>query len=123
MLKTFAAALLAALLVSAAESAFAQQPESSETEAVSSALPSAYTAYPPPQRIPSLSYNYYYPSYGSGQYPARMYLCPVPVPEYVGYTWITYQALAPHEFMHPHQARYGTYHPGSGWTFTSIRWW
>jgi len=122
MLKTFLAALAAALLISAAESAFAQQPSPVEYSTGYSAPPS-YAAYPPAVRMPSLSYNYYYPGYGSGQYPARMYQSPLPVPEYVGYTYITYQGLAPHEFMYPHNASYGTYHPGSGWTMTSIRWW
>ena len=123
MLKTFLAALAAALLVSAAESALAEQPTPAENVAGYAAPPASYAAYPPALRLPSLSYNYYYPGYGSGQYPARMYLAPAPVPEYVGYTYITYQALAPHEFMYPHNASYGTYHPGSGWTTTSIRWW
>ncbi|MBI1904285.1 MAG: hypothetical protein HYS13_24585 [Planctomycetia bacterium] len=55
--------------------------------------------------IPPLYYNYYYPAENQGQIPARMYLAPLPVPEYVGYTYITYAPVASHHLMHTH-ARY-----------------
>jgi hypothetical protein len=70
---------------------------------------------------PTLQYNYYYPVPGSNGIPARLYLCPRPTPAHVGYTYITYQALAPHEFLWRHQATY--YRPyAGGVTVTSVRW-
>jgi hypothetical protein len=36
---------------------------------------------------PTLAYNYYYPTPGMGQVPARLYLCPRPTPAHVGYTY------------------------------------
>jgi hypothetical protein len=79
--------------------------------------------YPPaPHPFPSHAYNYYYPTPGNDMMPARMYLCPRPIPLYVGYTYITYQGLAPHEFLYQHQRTYYRYHPGSGTTVTWITW-
>jgi hypothetical protein len=70
---------------------------------------------------PTLQYNYYYPTPGTNGIPARLYLCPRPTPAHVGYTYITYQALAPHEFLWRHQAVY--YRPyAGGYTITSVRW-
>jgi hypothetical protein len=71
---------------------------------------------------PTLAYNYYYPTPGSGQVPARLYLCPRPTPAHVGYTYITYQALAPHNFLYRHRAAYVTPYNG-GTTITTVRWW
>ena len=70
---------------------------------------------------PTLAYNYYYPVPGSGQVPARLYLCPRPTPAHVGYTYITYQALAPHEFLWRHRNTYVSYYPG-GTTITRVTW-
>jgi hypothetical protein len=79
--------------------------------------PLAVTAQVPP----TLQYNYYYPVPGSDGIPARLYLCPRPTPAHVGYTYITYQALAPHEFLWRHQATY--YRPyAGGFTVTNVRW-
>jgi hypothetical protein len=79
--------------------------------------------YPPaPHPFPSHAYNYYYPAPGNDMMPARMYLCPRPVPLWVGYTYITYQGLAPHEFLYKHHRGYYRYHPGSGLTVTKITW-
>lgn len=76
--------------------------------------------------IPSLPYNYYYPELSAGQttaqIPARLYLCPHPVPPYVGYTYITYPPFQPHEWLWQHQRAYYRSHPGGGMTMTSI-WW
>ena len=76
----------------------------------------------PPQQIPTLAYNYYYPAPGSGYMPARLYLSPRPVPLHVGYTWITYQPLAPHEFLWRHQRTYYRVHPDGGVTYTRLNW-
>ncbi len=70
--------------------------------------------------IPPLSYNYYYPAYG-GELPARMYMAPLPVPPYVGYTYISYPGLAPHQFLWLHQDTYYRAHPYGGSTETTIR--
>jgi hypothetical protein len=79
--------------------------------------------YPAPgSPIPTLAYNYWYPAAGGAYYPARMYLCPRPVPLHVGYTYITYQGMAPHNFLYKHHKRYATSHPGLGTTYTWLRW-
>lgn len=70
--------------------------------------------------IPPLEYNYYYPAYG-GELPARMYMSPLPVPRYVGYTYMTYPGLAPHQFLWLHQDTYFRAHPNGGSTETTIR--
>lgn len=76
----------------------------------------AYGAFPP------LYYNYYYPGQPDGQIPARMYLSPIPVPEYVGYTYITYNPLAPQEMMHRHAREYVRFHPSGGYSNTQVSW-
>lgn len=48
------------------------------------------------------SYNYYV----GGGWPAQMYPCPRPVPAYVGHTYITYEPLAPHNFLYRHRRVY-----------------
>ncbi len=73
------------------------------------------------QTPPTLQYNYYYPVPGSDGVPARLYMCPRPTPAHVGYTYITYQALAPHEFLWRHQATYCRPYAG-GTTVTTVRW-
>lgn len=82
-------------------------------------------SYPPlaftPQIPPTLQYNYYYPVPGSDGIPARLYMCPRPTPAHVGYTYITYQALAPHEFLWRHQSTYYRCYAG-GMTVTNVRW-
>jgi hypothetical protein len=77
--------------------------------------------YAPAITPPTLQYNYYYPTPGSDGIPARLYLCPRPTPAHVGYTYITYQALAPHEFLWRHQAAYVRPYDG-GITVTTVRW-
>jgi hypothetical protein len=74
-----------------------------------------------PLAPPTLAYNYYYPVPGTGQVPARLYLCPRPTPAHVGYTYITYQALAPHNFLYRHRAAYVSPYNG-GVTITTVRW-
>jgi hypothetical protein len=80
-------------------------------------LPSA----PPEQVPPPLDYNYYYPVPGGYVTPARLYLAPRPVPLHVGYTYITYQAFAPHEYLYAHRAAYQRPYCG-GVTVTRVRW-
>jgi hypothetical protein len=41
----------------------------------------------------------------------------------VGYTWITYPPLAPHEFLWVHNNAYIRYHPNGGYTITTVRRW
>lgn len=58
-----------------------------------------------------LFYNYYVGGgiNGRGGHPAEMYPSPLPVPDFVGHTYITYQPLMPHEFMYKHKRRYCRY--------------
>ena len=73
---------------------------------------------------PDLFYNYYVgPSPNVGGVPAQAYLSPRPVPPLVGHTYITYQAMMPHEYLHRHHRTYYRYHPSGGFTRTRICWW
>jgi hypothetical protein len=69
-----------------------------------------------------LFYNYYVPPCYPGNPGAELYTCPVPTPEYVGHTWITYQPLMPHEFLYQHHRSYVTAHPDCSTTRTHVRW-
>lgn len=108
---TLCATVCAVVLSFASQSAFAQ-----DGAAYQAPLPLGYNG----NNIPPLEYNYYYPSYG-GELPARMYLAPLPVPGYVGYTYITYPGLAPHQFLYLHTDTYYRAHPYGGSTTTRIR--
>jgi hypothetical protein len=55
--------------------------------------------------------NQYTQGYAN-QATAQMYLAPVPVPEWVGHTYYTYQPLYPHEMMYRHNNRYHSYYDG-----------
>lgn len=60
---------------------------------------------------PDLFYNYYVapvPCNGFGAMGAQLYVSPRPVPPLVGWTYITYQPLLPHEFLYPHSRVYYT---------------
>ncbi len=37
---------------------------------------------------------------------AKLYVAPLPVPEWVGHTYTTYQPLQPSEWLNPHSRRY-----------------
>jgi hypothetical protein len=75
-----------------------------------------------PQRSPGdFFYNYYVPP-SPGGVGAQLYVCPRPTPPLVGHTYITYQPLAPHEFLYRHNRVYYTENPGAGWTQTKVRW-
>lgn len=65
----------------------------------------------------------YYVHPGPGVLGAQLYLCPRPAPPVVGYTYITYQPLAPHEFMYKHCRRYRVCHPDdNSRTRVKVRW-
>jgi hypothetical protein len=70
---------------------------------------------------PDLFYNYYVPPTCGGM-GAELYLSPRPVPAHVGHTYITYQPLMPHEFMHHHHRTYHRYYNGGqGLTRTHVK--
>ena len=117
--------IAAAAVVGLAGSAVAQEPGSNTPLPESIPMGRNISQFEPPYAppyspFPGLVYNYYHPQPGSGTMPARLYLSPLPVPLNVGYTYITYQPLAPHEFLWQHQRSYYRYHPGSGYTVTTV---
>lgn len=65
-----------------------------------------------------LFYDYYVGGGRRGGVPAEMYPCPLPVPEYVGHTYVTYQPLMPHEFLYPH----GRTYVRAGQNITHVSW-
>ena len=65
-------------------------------------------------------YNYYSPS--DDCISARLYPCPRPVPARVGYTYITYQPLAPHEFLYKHKRTYLRRNTNGRLTVTNVCW-
>lgn len=67
-----------------------------------------------------LFYNYYVGPEPSGT-AAGMYVSPLPVPEFVGHTYTTYQPFMPHEYLYQHHRSYYTHHPAAGWTRTKVR--
>lgn len=66
---------------------------------------------------PGLFQNYYV---GPPGVPGQMYVSPLPVPPLVGYTWITYQPLEPHQFLYHHHKKYFSYHPGAAYNTTCV---
>lgn len=48
----------------------------------------------------------------SNQATAQMYVSPVPVPQWVGHTYYTYQPFYPHQMLYPHYDRYHSYYDG-----------
>jgi hypothetical protein len=69
-----------------------------------------------------LFYNFYVPPVGPQSVGAELYPCPRPAPPVVGYTYITYQPLMPHEFLYHHHRSYVYYHADGGKTLTSVSW-
>ena len=69
-----------------------------------------------------LFYNEYVPPVGPGGVGAQLYPCPRPTPPFVGHTYITYQPLAPQEFLYPHARHYTTWHEDAPPTRTSVHW-
>lgn len=71
---------------------------------------------------PDLFASYYAPA-TCGGVPAQMYVSPLPTPEVVGHTYITYQPFMPHELMYPHHRFYYRYYNGGrGLTRTHVSW-
>ena len=69
---------------------------------------------------PRLFANQYTQGY-SNQAAAQMYVAPVPVPQWVGHTYYTYQPLYPHQMMYSHNNRYHSYYDnGRGLTRTGV---
>ena len=66
--------------------------------------------------------NYYYGGDGCVS-PTQLYPCPMQVPPVVGYTYITYQPLNPHEMMYCHARVYVTDHYNALPTRTKVLWW
>jgi hypothetical protein len=73
------------------------------------------------QQQKDLFYNYYAQPGPYNGAAAQMYVCPRPVPPFVGHTWVTYQPLMPHEFLYQHKRAYYTHNPGAGWRRTNVR--
>lgn len=69
-----------------------------------------------------LFYNFYVPPVGEQSVGAELYPCPRPAPPLVGWTYITYQPLMPHEFLYHHHRTYTYYHSDSGVTRTTVSW-
>ncbi len=69
---------------------------------------------------PDLFYNHYVPPAGCNSVGASIYPSPRPTPPVVGYTYVTYQPLMPHEFMYPHKRHYRRVHPDGGVTRTHV---
>jgi hypothetical protein len=69
-----------------------------------------------------LFYNFYVPPMGYQSVGAELYPCPRPTPPVVGWTYITYQPLMPHEFLYHHHRTYSYFHSDDGRTKTRV-WW
>lgn len=69
--------------------------------------------YVPPRTYgaPDLFYNYYTQGY-SNAVNAQMYVSPLPVPPYVGHTFMTYQPLQPEHYLYWHKDRYHNHYDG-----------
>jgi hypothetical protein len=72
---------------------------------------------------PTPTPNYYAPSSTPWGVTAALYPSPRPTPPFVGQTYITYQPLAPQEFLYDHHRSYLQYNCGSGTARTSVTWW
>ena len=66
--------------------------------------------------------NYYAMPAGAEGLTAALYPCPRPTPPLIGQTYITYEALAPHEFLYVHHQCYQTCHGDCQVTKTSVKW-
>jgi hypothetical protein len=73
------------------------------------------------QQQKDLFYNYYAQPGPFNGAAAEMYVCPRPVPPFVGHTWVTYQPFMPHEYLYGHTRAYYTHNPGAGWRRTNVR--
>lgn len=66
--------------------------------------------------------NYYVSGDDATGVTAALYPSPRPVPPLVGHTYITYEPLAPHEFLYPHHRTYVRNHPDGSRTRTRVTW-
>lgn len=66
--------------------------------------------------------NYYAMPTGQEGLTAALYPCPRPTPPLVGETYITYEPLSPHEFLHVHGRYYTTYNGNHQATRTTVIW-
>ena len=66
--------------------------------------------------------NYYAMPTGPEGLTAALYPSPRPTPPLVGQTYITYEPLAPHEFLYVHHRCYTTYNGCHQVTRTSVTW-
>jgi hypothetical protein len=64
--------------------------------------------------------NYYVGPGACGGVAAALYPCPRPTPPLVGWTYITYQPFAPHEFLYTHHDCYTQRHCEGGVTHTRV---
>lgn len=71
--------------------------------------------------VPINGYGYYVQP-GPAPLGAQLYVSPRPTPPLVGHTYITYQPLAPHEFLYRHHRTYKVHHNGDGPTRVFV-WW
>ena len=71
---------------------------------------SAQAAFARQSTAGDLFYNFYSPPVGYESVGAQLYPCPRPTPRWVGWTYITYQPLMPHEFLYRHKRVYRTKH-------------
>ncbi|TWU19671.1 hypothetical protein [Allorhodopirellula heiligendammensis] len=60
---------------------------------------------------PDLFYNFYTQG-AANSANAQMYVSPVPVPQHVGHTYLTYQPFYPHEMLYKHHDRFHNYYDG-----------
>ncbi|MGD0896941.1 MAG: hypothetical protein ABR915_03835 [Thermoguttaceae bacterium] len=64
--------------------------------------------------------NYYVGTGPCSGVAAALYPCPRPTPPLVGWTYITYQPLDPHEFLYTHRDHYKTWHCDGSVTRTKV---
>ena len=74
-------------------------------------------------RTPSDQFcNHYVPAVGYQGQAALLYVAPRPAPPLVGYTYITYEPLMPHEFLWKHCRCYKRIHPDGKRTKVHVFW-
>ena len=71
---------------------------------------------------PNLFYNYYVPPVGYPGVGAQLYVSPRPTPPMVGHTYVTYEALMPHEFLWKHHRTYWRHHSDGKCTRVHVCW-
>lgn len=117
-LRHIAVAVAVAALGATADTASAQEfivnsQVVSDEVAGEAVVASGVAIYPTPRTYgrPDLFYNYYTQGY-SNAVNAQMYVSPLPVPPYVGHTFMTYQPLQPEHYLYWHKDRYHNHYDG-----------